>query len=385
MSIVISLMFIIAPFLSIPLIILGLIRDRKHSKVYIVLLALLIAIISYNFNPKSTQDLYKYNYIMDREYSFLNFGQYLQIMFDNNKFLFEFLKYIISQIGNYRLLPFICVFIGFLIVFYMIFDYSKIKNISVYKSLFIMLTFVCILNFLDFTSGLAQILAIIITMFAFYLEYIKGKKKWYYKLLYVLPGLIHASMFITIILRIVLKFDLKKYIKFAIPILIFYGIAGNFISFIISPLEVIPIIGRLISKAGMYLVERPACWDSTYGITLMLLNIFYLAIFLITSKQNKEKEKFDELILLIILFNISSIQYYDICLRFSTFAMTLMNIYLLKVLSYNIKKYNYIILGVMLAFSIAFGSVNYNSIASGDFNNIWNNLYQNLFYFFKVN
>lgn len=385
MSIVISLMFIIAPFLSIPLIILGLIRDRKHSKVYIVLLALLIAIISYSFNPKSTQDLYKYNYIMDREYSFLNFGQYLQIMFDNNKFLFEFLKYIISQIGNYRLLPFICVFIGFLIVFYTIFDYSKIKNISVYKSLFIMLTFVCILNFLDFTSGLAQILAIIITMFAFYLEYIKGKKKWYYKLLYVLPGFIHASMFIAIILRILLNFDLKKYIKFAIPILIFYGMAGNFIAFIISPLEFIPIIGTLISKAGMYLVERPACWDSTYGIALMLLNIFYFAIFLITSKQNKEKEKFDELILLIILFNISSIQYYDICLRFSTFAMILMNIYLLKVLSYNIKKYNYIIFGVMLAFSIAFGSVNYNSIASGDFNNIWNNLYQNLFYFFKVN
>ena len=74
MSIVISLMFIIAPFLCIPLIILGLIRDRKHSIIYIVLLSLLMALIAYNFNPETTQDLYRYNYIMDREYSTLNLG-----------------------------------------------------------------------------------------------------------------------------------------------------------------------------------------------------------------------------------------------------------------------------------------------------------------------
>lgn len=383
MSIVISLIFIIAPFLCIPLIILGLIRDKKHSIVYIVLLALLMALIAYNLNPEYEYDLYKYKYVMEKEYSILDFGQYVQIIFDNNKFLFEFLKYIISQIGNYRLLPFIGVFTGFLIVFYTIFDYAKIKNISVYKAIFVILTFICILNFLDFASGIAQILAVIIAMFSFYLEYIKEKKKWYYKLLYILPGFIHASMFIAIILRILLNFNLKKYIKFVIPLLIFYGIAGNFIAYIISPFEVIPIIGTLISKAGMYLVDRPACWDSTYGIALMLLNIFYLTIFLITSRHNKEKGKFDELILLIILFNIFSVQYYDICARFSSFAMVLMNIYFLKVFSFDIKKYNYIIIIAMLAFSIAFGSVNYNRIASSDFNNIWNNLYQNVFYFLR--
>ena len=132
MSIVISLMFIIAPFLCIPLIILGLIRDRKHSIIYIILLSLLMALIAYNFNPKPTQDLYRYNYIMSREYAPLDLGQYLQIMFNNNKFLFAFLRYIISQVGNLRILPFICVLIGYFIVIYTIFDYARIKNIKTY-------------------------------------------------------------------------------------------------------------------------------------------------------------------------------------------------------------------------------------------------------------
>ena len=79
-----------------------------------------MALIAYNFNTKHTQDLYRYNYIMSREYAPLDLGQYLQIMFNNNKFLFAFLRYIISQVGNLRILPFICVLIGYFIVIYTI-------------------------------------------------------------------------------------------------------------------------------------------------------------------------------------------------------------------------------------------------------------------------
>lgn len=385
MSIVISLLFIIAPFLTIPLIILGLIRDRKHSIVYIVLLALLMALIAYNFNPESTQDLYRYNYIMDRVYSPLDLGQYLQIMFNNNKFLFEFLKYIVSQIGNLRILPFVCVFIGYFISIYTIFDYTKIKNMKTYKGIFILLLFLCIFYFFNFISGLAQFLATSIGFLAFYLEFVKGKTKIYYKILYLLPGFIHASMFLIILIRILLIFDLKKTKYFIIPLFIFYGVAKNVIYNVVILFENVPLINNLVSKANMYLLETQSAWYSTYGVTIILLLLFFIIIYLFTNKKYREieNEKFCDLIFIVLLFNICSVQYFVIYTRILDFSIVLMNLYLLQVLDIVKRKYKIIIIIGLLLFSLLLGSVNLNLIRGNDFNNIFSNLNENIFYFLR--
>ncbi len=385
MSIVISLMFIIAPFLCIPLIILGLIRDRKHSIIYIVLLSLLMALIAYNFNPETTQDLYRYNYIMDREYSTLNLGQYMQIMFNNNKFLFEFLKYIVSQIGNLRILPFVCVFIGYFIVIYTIFDYARIKNIKTYKGIFILLIFLCIFYFINFISGLAQFLATSIGFLAFYLEFVKGKTKIYYKILYVLPGFIHASMFLIILIRILLIFDLRKAKYFIIPLFVFYGVAKNVIYNIVVLFENVPLINVLVSKANMYLLESQSTWYSTYGITIILLLLFFIVVYLLTNKKYREieNEKFCDLIFIVLLFNICSIQYFVIYTRILDLSIILMNLYLLQVLDMVKRKHKIIIIIGLVLFSLALGSVNLNLIQANDFNNIFSNMNENIFYFFR--
>ena len=385
MSIVISLLFIIAPFLTIPLIILGLIRDRKHSIVYIVLLALLMALIAYNFSPKPTQDLYRYNYIMSREYAPLDLGQYLQIMFNNNKFLFAFLRYIISQVGNLRILPFICVLIGYFIVIYTIFDYTKVKNIKTYKGIFILIVFLCIFYFINFISGLAQFLATSIGFLAFYLEYVKDKRKIYYKILYVQPGFIHASMFLILLIRILLIFDFKKTKYFIIPLFIFYGVAKNMMYNIVILFVNVPLINNLVSKANMYLLESQSTWYSTYGITIILLLLFFMAVYLLTNKKYRhiENEKFCDLIFIVLLFNICSVQYFDIYTRIFDFSIVLMNLYLLQILDIVKRKYKIIIIIGLVLFSLLLGSVNLNLIQANDFNNIFSNMNQNIFYFLR--
>ena len=222
MSIIVSFLFIIAPFLTIPIILYSMVVDKKHSTIYAILLALAIAIIAYNFNPKTSQDLYRYYYLMEHQYSTLSFTEYIKVMFNNNKLLFIFFCYIISRIGNYKLLQSIIVFTAYFLVFYTILDYAKLKNIKAYKAILIIILFMAIFYFIGFFSGLAQFLGIAVGFYIFYLEYIKKKEKFIYKLLYILPMLIHVSLATLLIFRILLAFDNKKVKKYLLCLGVFY-------------------------------------------------------------------------------------------------------------------------------------------------------------------
>lgn len=383
MNILICSIFLLAPFLTIPLIVLGILKDKKNTFIYIVLLAILIAIVAYNFNPKQEQDLYRYNYLMEEKYSQLNLWEYFEIMFQNNKFIFTLLMYITAKIGNYSILPFICTFIGYFIVIYTIFDYVKIKKIQQYKGILILIAFICIFYFINFISGLAQFLATSISFLAFYLEYIKGKTKKYYKILYILPGFIHASMFSAIIIRILLNFKLKNTKFIIIPLFILYGLARNFIYNIVILFDNIPLISVLVSKAEMYLLDSPNTFYSIYPVTITLLVFCYLLIYLLTNKKVREteNEKFCDLIFIVLFFNICSIQYYTIFVRILDFSIILMNIYLIKVIEIIDKKNKIIIISLIIIFSLALGSVNFNLIRTNDFGKIEGHCYQNIFYF----
>ena len=74
MSLLVTIIFACAPFIAIPLIILGIVMDKKHNVIYGILLALLLAMIAYNFNPKEGHDLYRYYFEMDSYYSNIDFA-----------------------------------------------------------------------------------------------------------------------------------------------------------------------------------------------------------------------------------------------------------------------------------------------------------------------
>ena len=192
MLIFIILFCIICPFLAIPFVIFGVAKDKKHSVIYSLLLALPLSLIAYNIIPDVSKDLYRYYVEMNYTYKYMSVFEYINVIFSNTKILFNTIQFIITKIGNYNLLPFFITLIGYSISFYIIFDYSNLKKIKFRYTLIILISFVCIFYHINFISGLAQYLAISISFLAFYQEYIKGKNKLIYKLLYILPSLIHS-------------------------------------------------------------------------------------------------------------------------------------------------------------------------------------------------
>ena len=88
-------------------------------------------------------------------------------------------------------------------------------------------------------------------------------------------------------------------------------------------------------------------------------------------------------IFIVLLFNICSIQYFVIYTRILDLSIILMNLYLLQVLDMIKRKHKIIIIIGLVLFSLALGSVNLNLIQANDFNNIFSNMNENIFYFFR--
>lgn len=381
MSIFVTCLFILVPFLTIPLIFLGMVVDKKNGGVYAFLLALSFAILAYNFKPNELQDLYKYYYLMENQYSVMPFSEYITIMFTNNKFLFIFICYIISKIGNYSLLQFFIVLITYFIVFYTILDYARIKKISTYKAIFMIIVFIGVFYFINFFSGLAQFFGIALGFLPFYLEYIKEKKGIRYKLLYLLPLFIHSSLIVIPILRLLMCFDfrkIRKYIYIALGILIIYP---SMMFVLIKIFQNNIFLASLLSKASMYLVDNFKTWNFNYGKFAMILTAFYCIVYFITAKQMRKKigDKFCDAIQIILLTLLAFIQYFDIFTRFSNLAILFMNIYILQYLNLNRKTNIAIYLGLIVLFVIGM-TINVEVFLQNDFNNIFANIGMNIFY-----
>ena len=383
MSLLVTIIFACAPFIAIPLIILGIVMDKKHNVIYGILLALLLAMIAYNFNPKEGHDLYRYYFEMDSYYSNIDFERFVERnMFNNTKFLFVILEFLVAQIGNNSLLQFIITFIGYAITFYIILDYSKLKDIKPGITLCVMLIFIFTFYHINFISGLAQYLAIVVGFLGFYLEYIKGKKKWFYKLLYIIPALIHMSMILIILLRLLLCFNYKSIKKYYILALIAYALLPSIVYQIFS---VIPSLSMIAYKINGYMLNEVSIFAGIYDIGTLMLLILYMYIYY-TSKNKLTKElpeKFIQFVEIVLLLNIFSIPYRSIFARILNLTILCINIYLLSYLKNTKNRHLIIILLALFMFCVVLGSVNFNNIISNDFNNIFSNLLNNITYYFE--
>lgn len=381
MSIITIMLFIVMPFLAVPIIFMGMIVDRKHNWIYGLLLAILLALIAYNFSPSETQDLYRYYVEMKTYYSNISFENYMQEMFSNTKILFKVLQLIIAQTQNYQLLPFTMTLVGYFISFYVILDFSNKYKINPIIAIFMILVFILTFYHINFISGLAQYLAISIGFLGFYLEYIKDKNKCIYKVLYILPVFIHASMIIIPLIRVLLKFDFKKTKKVYIISLIIYAFLPNIIY---QLLNVLPGMETLAQKISIYTIQKKQILYTTYDTITLILLLFYTFIFYKSRKEIREyiSTKYIDFVEIILLLNLFSIFYKDIFSRVFNITLLCMCIYLLMYFK-KVKTEKIVIVIVLCLFSVGLGSVNVNNILANDFNNIFSNITENIFYYFK--
>lgn len=375
MSIFFLVLIIIAPFVSVPLIFFGAIYEgKKHPIIYSILLSVPFALLAYNYIPDVSKDLYRYYVEMKYIYEGMDLTGYFGVMFGNTKILFNTIQFIFTKIGNYNLLPVTITFIGYSISFYMILDYMKICNCKRKYVALMLILFICVFYHINFISGLAQYFAISMSFLAFYLEYVKKKKGKIYKILYILPCLIHITMVMALFFRIIMSFKFEKIKNIYLIILIIYLIIPNvFLIFVNDDY----LLGE---KIKTYMVNGDRLLSSTYEIAMAVL-FFIIFIFFIKTKKKVldiTSDKFIDLGYIFMLFNLFSIRYEDIFLRFFNYSFLYMilylAIYLEKVETKN-KKY---IVSFILLICIIFGSVNINNFKAMEFKKDF--LIRNMFY-----
>lgn len=378
MSVFCLILIILVPFISIPFILFGAIYEgKRHPILYSILLSIPFALLAYNYVPDISKDLYRYYVEMKYIYEGMDLAGYLGVMFGNTKVLFNTIQFIFTKIGNYNLLPLAITLIGYSITFYIILDYLKICNCKRKYVALILFVFICVFYHINFISGLAQYLAISISFLAFYLEYVKNKKGIGYKLLYILPCVIHITMVMALFFRILMSFKFEKINKVYLVILIIYLIIPNIFLIFFSGNYL------LTEKIKTYMVNGDRLLSSTYEIAMAALFLIIFIFFTTTKKKviDITSDKFIELGYIFMLFNLFSIRYEDIFLRFFNYSflyiILYLGIYLEKIETKN-KKF---IISFILLICVIFGSVNINNFKSMEFKKDY--LVRNAFYILK--
>ena len=312
-------LFLIYPILTVPLILTGSIVDKKNRIIYMILLAFDIALISMKLDPSGYGlDLNVYFSTMDIMKQ-IKWETFIQTYISQKEFLTNILYYIFASIGNYHLWTFIVTFICYLTIFYIITDYSKIKQISNKEYITMLLLLILFYNNLFAITGLRSSMALIVYIFALYEEYFKENKKLIYKILYIIPCFIHMSMALGFVLRIIMIFYKKPHKKYIIALLMVYALSPAVVLTIASKLNGMAIFSDLYAKTNSYSGSGANILNNTYNLVKIIafMNLFVIFEKIYINQESKIRNV-TELIFLFTLFssNYSLVRdrWYDACI-----------------------------------------------------------------------
>ena len=201
----------------------------------------------------------------------------------------------------------------------MITDYAKIKEISDRNYFLVLLLLIILYNNFFIMTGIRNSLAMILFLFVLYLEFIKENKKIFYKVLYIIPCLIHMSMVLAIILRLLLVIYKGKKRKYIILGLIIYAFFPSVILQIANELNGMSIFSDLYIKTTNYVAsQNQTIFENLMYIikTLTFINLFVVFEKLYKNDNTRIKNA-TELICLFVFFsfNYTVIMYrwFDAC------------------------------------------------------------------------
>lgn len=358
MQVFIGIIVSFFPILSLPLVILLMVSNKKlnNKKYYAFLFSLIIAMLLYKMTPRTTMDLYRYYQMMDI-YSIMEPKLFFQQVFLDVEPLMNIVFYIFSQFGNNNLIIVFTTIVSYAILFYIVFDYQKKIQLSNFRLNIILIYFVSTFVIISNITGIRFCLARLIFFLALYFDLYHNKKGIGVVLLYVLPILIHESLFALLLLRLILFFNKNK-IDFKI---ITFGII-----FIMFP-NLIPTMLEIISKNFVFLskfsdkahnyMQYGNKFDNIYILNLTLTLFVFFIILIIKSKKIEANQKFINYNILVIIISLMFISNETISIRFLvsliSFSLLIMMDFIKKLSSKNCLAFTIAILAISL-FYIAF-------------------------------
>ena len=269
MSIIALLLFVICPIMVLPFLFLGLKKDKKHKNVYLIIIAIFVALFSYNYRPKSEEDLYRHH-IDTMQYEDASVEVLAKDISQKPEQLSTVYKFIISKTGNQDLLQFFTSAMSFFILFYLLNEYTeKNKDVKGWKLFGIWIFVLAGFHFIVITSGIFYTLALEVFSLGVYLDYEKKRKVWGWTF-YIMPMFIHTCAFLPFILILLFKIlGSKNNIK---NILILVGLIMSigFLLMVIAPNIDLPIVKELSNLYKWYF-NNEEVWADMHSIPILIM------------------------------------------------------------------------------------------------------------------
>ena len=316
MTILASILFIISPILSMPVVLLGLFLEKKHKRYYCFLLSVMIGIICYYIVPNQGMDISRYYEYLD-EIRYLPITEALKGISSQTEIITNLFFYVISQLNNNSLV-------------YIIIDYCKIKDLTNKQInmiiIYAMITIWIIPNIL----GIRYAIAMVVFLLAIYLDMVKQKKNIIYKLLYILPILIHSSTILFLIMRLILLISNRKTKILIIAIIVLISATPDFIFTLTQNLPGANIVESVSKSVQNYLIDGKETFENINLLKIGLAIGFAFALYGIKEKVPKENKLYNYTVLMLVL-SLAFCYSPTLCIRLIDFTNLLFILMLIEI------------------------------------------------------
>ena len=298
--------------------------DKKRGRLIIpFLIASLLAILAYFFQPRIGYDLCSYNIWIQNMKSF-NGSDVLNYIFYNGEFISMFYIYIISRIGNVQLLQVLPTFLIYFIILYIIFDYCKMIRSSRKSLLLIMILSLSLFKYVFAVSSFRYILAYCIFSLAVYKDLVKKEKSFLCYALYVVPIFIHISSILLILIRMLFVIKNTKLRLLFFTLMFFVFLFPRALFEIFGLFSDTFIIDYFLKKMDLYFNVEYVSMNLQYFFRI-LQTLFFLLICLITrfDEENESKLLFYSFFEYATIFTLGVFMHYSLFMRLSDFIIIL--------------------------------------------------------------
>lgn len=281
MIILFSIFYFCLPIICTPIILYLFLTRSKYNKLYLLFLSMNLGIIGYNFIPLKEYDLTRH---FEKIENIKNMDLFTALTYKgtNPLFIENLVFYIIGNIGNYNLLPFIGVSLTYFFAFLVIYDYFVSRNIKKKYIIFAILFVGIWYPLLSAMSGVRFTSALSISAYSTYIIYFKNNKRGYIYLF--LLSFWHMGISLIFVIVILSKKIKLKYLLILILLLPFI-MEAIIILFNFIPLIYFQTVAMKIEAYKAY--RNPMAIDNLY-IDIKFLAFASLLTYIILMRKKLE-------------------------------------------------------------------------------------------------
>ena len=170
----------------------------------------------------------------------------------------------------------------------------------------------------------------VVFLLAIYLDMVKQKKNIIYKLLYILPILIHSSTILFLIMRLILLISNRKTKILIIAIIVLISATPDFIFTLTQNLPGANIVESVSKSVQNYLIDGKETFENINLLKIGLAIGFAFALYGIKEKVPKENKLYNFTVLMLVL-SLAFCYSPTLCIRLIDFTNLLFILMLIEI------------------------------------------------------